>query len=170
MPIDWKVEISKMVYIKQVISDLDSNKIWPHYLPKVAASNNEIKKLEKKINKSLEHSYKEFLMHANGWQGFYQSVDLLGTNELIYGDKIAVAFELLKETDTKSSGVYVQDLLPIGLALNDIDLFCLDLKTGNIIWFAGVEIDRFTNFEDFFLTMLDYNREEIDDLQEEMKS
>ncbi|MFL2443764.1 SMI1/KNR4 family protein, partial [Bacillus thuringiensis serovar israelensis] len=34
-------------------------------------------------------------------------------------------------------------------------------RPGEIIWFAGEEIDRFENFDEYFLAMIDYNREEI---------
>ncbi|MBL2434413.1 SMI1/KNR4 family protein, partial [Klebsiella pneumoniae] len=47
----------------------------------------------------------------------------------------------------------------------DKDLFVLCLpnssRSGEIIWFAGEEIDRFKNFDEYFLAMVDYNREEI---------
>lgn len=36
-----------------------------------------------------------------------------------------------------------------------------------VIWFAGEEIDRFENFEEYFLAMIDYNREEVLALREQ---
>ena len=65
----------------------------------------------------------------------------------------------------KESGVVRQELLPIAVTEFDKDLFVLCLpnssRPGEIIWFAGEEIDRFKNFDEYFLAMVDYNREEI---------
>ncbi len=168
MAFDWKIEISKMVYIKQVIADLDHNKLWPHHFPEVAATEDNIIELEQKIGTSVGSRFSNFLLHANGWQGLYQSVDLLGTSELIGGEKMDFALSMLRTTATENLGVSAQDLLPIGLALNDMDLFCLDLRSGEVIWFAGSEIERFPHFEEFFMAMLDYNREEIEDLKSDL--
>jgi hypothetical protein len=40
---------------------------------------------------------------------------------------------------------------------------------GVVIWFAGDEIDRFPNFEEFFLAMAGFNRAELEDLIAENK-
>ena len=165
MAFDWKIEISKMVYIKQTIADLDHENLWTHSFSQVAATENEIIQVEKNIGTPLDSTFKDFLLHANGWKGFYQSVDLFGTLDLLDEEKMRVAISLLDQTSMKSSNVNLECMLPIGATLVDLDVFCLDLRTGNIIWFAGNEIERYPNFIEFFLTMLDYNREEVTDLK-----
>jgi hypothetical protein len=37
---------------------------------------------------------------------------------------------------------------------------------GTVVWLAGTEVDRFPSFERFFLAMIDYNRLELQKLQE----
>jgi hypothetical protein len=38
---------------------------------------------------------------------------------------------------------------------------------GVVIWFAGEEIDRFFDFDEFFLAMVEYNRRELEDMKEQ---
>lgn len=167
MSFDWKLQISKLVLIKQEISDLDLKGLWPHHFPKVAATKNEIAQLEKELQVKLPKEFACFLLHANGWPGFYQYVDLFGTDDLSGGVKHDYALSILEETDVSRSGIHRNDLLPIGATPIDRDLFCLDLKTGVVVWFAGEEIERYLGFEQYFLAMMDYNRDEVRDLQKE---
>jgi hypothetical protein len=53
-------------------------------------------------------------------------------------------------------------LLPIATTLEDRDLFVLDLETGEVIWLAGEEIDRYPNFDEYFAAMVAYNQQEIE--------
>jgi hypothetical protein len=41
---------------------------------------------------------------------------------------------------------------------------------GVVIWFAGYEIERFANFDEYFLAMMDYNRRELRRFLESSKS
>ncbi|PSU85252.1 hypothetical protein C0W35_22480 [Photobacterium kishitanii] len=163
MSLDWKVEISKMVYVKQVISKLDTQNLWPHHLPHVAASNDDIVRLVTKINKKLPYEYKEFLKVANGWPGFYQFVDIFGTEDYYNKDLMSYVKDIFEQTSF--GNINSEDLIVIAITLHDIDMFCLNVKTGEVVWFAGEEIERFDNFDNFFLAMEDYNREEIEDLK-----
>lgn len=165
MSIDWKIEISKLVYVKQVIADLDKQKLWPHHLPRIAASNEDVANLENKIQRKIPDEYLEFLRFANGWSGFYQHVDLLGTDDYFNEELMAYADEIFKQTSFANDRI--EDLLIIATTRHDTDLFCLNLDSGEVVWFAGDEIERFETFDEFFLAMLDYNREEINDLKGE---
>lgn len=174
---DWKEEIVKLVFVKQLLAEVDVEHIWPHHLPEVAASEDDIKAVEKHLGYSLDRKYADFLRHANGWKGFYQSVDLFGTSDLIDGSRMSHAKEMLYATDDSAiqmSGFQRSDLLPIGATMVDLDIFFLTMlnssKPGQVIWFAGSEIDRFPDFDEFYLTMVDYNRAEIDDLKKRLSS
>ncbi|HEK9100066.1 SMI1/KNR4 family protein [Bacillus pfraonensis] len=164
--INWKVHISAMVAVKQ-----DVEQIWPHHFPEVGANEAEICLVEKKIGYKLNQKYRNFLKYANGWKGFYQTVDLFGTEQLKttmhYAEKLLNAIE---EDILKESGVFRNQLLPIAVTEFDRDLFTLCLPNsstpGAVVWFAGEEIDRFENFEEYFLKMIDYNREEVFVLRE----
>ncbi|PDZ08819.1 1,3-beta-glucan synthase regulator [Bacillus pseudomycoides] len=171
--INWKDHLSTMVVVKQELLKQDVEQIWPHHFPKVGANEAEICLVEKKIGYKLDQKYRDFLKYANGWKGFYQTVDLFGTEQLKESNVMNYAKVLLHaiEDDVlKESGFFRHHLLPIAVTEFDRDLFTICLPnsstSGAVIWFAGEEIDRFENFEEYFLAMIDYNREEVVALRE----
>ncbi len=174
MSIDWKKEISVLVYVKQVLADLDKNHLWQYHLPEVAATDDEIRNVEEHLGFQLDSRYAEFLRHANGWRSFYQSVDLFCTSDLLGSGTMRHAklmCDSIDENAIKASGLNKEDLLPIGATSLDLDIFFITKPSsehsGEIIWFAGQEIDRFSNFDEFYLAMVDYNRVEVEDLKKE---
>lgn len=60
-------------------------------------------------------------------------------------------------------GVTNEELLPIGVTTDDMDLFLMtrpqSQMPGQVIWLAGCEIERFSSFTDYFHSMIDYNIE-----------
>jgi len=165
---DWKKEIAVMVYIKQVLHDEDKSNLWPWYLPEVAATSEQLEEVERHLGHTLDGRYKLFLQHSNGWQGFYQEVDLFGTNDLLSGEKMVRALMFLDTIDDalRASSLSKDELLPIAVSNTDIDFFVITLPNsaspGMVIWFAGGEIERFLNFDEYFLAMADHNRHMID--------
>ncbi|AZQ46393.1 SMI1/KNR4 family protein [Bacillus albus] len=165
---NWKDKIATMILAKQELMKQDVEKIWPHHFPEVGANEKSIRIIEQELGYKLDLMYREFLQYANGWAGFYQTVDLFGTEqlkELAIMDYAQVLLEAIDDVVLEESGVLRQELLPIAVSEFDRDLFVLCLpnssRPGEIIWFAGEEIDRFENFDEYFLAMIDYNREEI---------
>jgi hypothetical protein len=162
---DWKQEIAVAWLVKQAIMEADKNKIWTYHLPNVAATEDQIQTAEKQLGYQLDERYRCFLKFANGWEGFVQTIDLFGTQDLILGPKKENAeftFSYLEDAVLKKSGVKRAELLIIGATQRHSDLFAITLshsnEPGTVIWFAGEEIQRFTNFDEFFLAMVDYNR------------
>jgi len=165
MNIDWKSEIAKMVYIHQAISKLDVTKLWDHKLPRKSADLCDITKAEEELSITLPIDYKEFLKHANGWPCFYQYVDLFGCMDYLGSKEFRTACDSLKLLPI--SKLQRDNLLPIAATSDDIDLFCLNLSTHKVIWYAGGEIEQFSSFSEFFLSMMDYNRREYRKLLQE---
>ncbi|PEP60481.1 SMI1/KNR4 family protein [Bacillus pseudomycoides] len=165
---NWKGHISTMTAVKQELMKQDVEQIWPHHFPKVGANKAEICLVEKTIGYKLDQKYRDFLRYANGWKGLYQTVDLFGIEQLKETHMIncaGVLFHTIEDDVLRESGFLWHQLLPIAVTEFDRDLFTLCLPNssipGAVIWFAGEEIDRFENFEEYFLTMIDYNREEV---------
>jgi len=171
---EWKNNIVTMIYVKQQLMKLDINGMWPHHFPEVAATEEQIRSVEERQGYILDTSYRAFLKHANGWKGFYQTVDLFGTNELLNSSIMKYANGLLDAVEDdviKATGFLREELLPIATTRFDKDLFVLSCPKSNIpgivIWIAGEEIDRFSNFNEYYLSMIDYNRAEAEDLKKE---
>ncbi len=170
----WKDHIAIMHLVKQELIKRDRDQLWPHHLPEVGATEEQLQAAEKALGFPLDPQYREFLMHADGWRGFLQTVDLFGTGQLTRSGVMDDAMELLDSIEPdvlKGSGFAKEDLLPIASTASDKDLFVIALQgspsPGTVIWFAGEEIDRFESFEEYFLAMNDYNREEVMDLGSE---
>jgi hypothetical protein len=169
--LDWKKEIAIAYLVKQEVMKVDVEGLWQHHLPETAATEQEIEDLEKSMGEDLDISYREFLKFANGWQGFFQSIDLFGLSELKGNAMSQRADQLLLALgDTKDLfGTERQDLLPIAASRDSIDLVVIEKKKstaiGKVHWLAGDLIDSFSSFEEFFLAMVDYNREEISALK-----
>ena len=125
----------------------------------------DIAKLEKKIGREVPEAYADFLRFANWWSGFYQYVDLFGTEDFFNEDLMAYTNEVFEQASIGRHSK--QNLIPIATTREDIDLFCLDLLSGEVIWFAGTEVEQFKDFNEFYLAMVDYNREEMEDLKGE---
>ena len=72
---------------------------------------------------------------------------------------------MLDEGVLKNSGFKRQELLPIAATSVDKDLFVMTLPNsqspGIVLWFAGEEVDRFQSFDDYFLAMVEYGRQDI---------
>ena len=171
----WKDKIAVMILVKQELQRLDSSGIWSHYLPEIAATEEQLMAAEVHLGHSIDKEYKDFLMCANGWKSFFQTVDLFGSEDLAGSSLMDYALEILAILDEQdvieSSGFSRSELLPIATTGEDKDLFVMSRATshqpGIVIWFAGEEIERFSHFEEFFLAMIDYNRYLIADLENE---
>jgi len=169
---DWKTQITKLAYVKQKLAENDTQKLWPWHLPCVAATKQEITACESYLGFKIDSQYADFLMHANGWLGFIQAADLFGTSDLAGGERMKKAVEILsylEDSVLKQAGIVRGEVLPIALSPLDLDLFVITkpstAQPGTVIWFAGYEIQRFVDFQTFFLAMIDYNLLAIKDLK-----
>ena len=85
MSFDWKTEIARIAYWRQVAAEHDELHALPWHLPRVGASPAEIRKAQETANFNFPAEYSEFLMFANGWKGFFVSTDLYGTSDFLSG-------------------------------------------------------------------------------------
>ena len=168
---DWKDKIVAMGLVKQELQQVDKLKFWPHHLPETEATEEQLAATEAHLGHSIDKDYRDFLLCANGWKAFTQSVNLFGTEDLMGSGLMEHASEMLKVLDdafplSESSGFSRAELLPIAATLEERDLHVMTRPTsqypGIVIWLSGQEIERYPNFREYFLAMVDYNRLEID--------
>lgn len=174
---DFRIAIGAAWQIKQEMMEWDLKHIWPYHLPELAATNDQIRLVESQLGYPIDTRYKAFLLCANGWPGFYQTVDLFGTKDLVEGDRkenSEVMLSLIADETLTKSGVNRSEILPIAATELDRDLFVITTphcsSPGTVLWFAGEEIDRFSSFDDFFLAMMEYNRRELKKLRDSARS
>jgi len=167
----WDRTIALMVSTRERIQGLDRRGLWTYQGPEPGATEDRLRDAEVQIGQPLPPDFRSFLGHAAGWNAVYQHVDMFGPEDLYEGAKYVSGQQMLaaiEERALQSSRTERTALIPIAASQNDLDLFVLvrrgEPAGGSIIWFAGTEIDRFGGFEEFFLSMLEYNRLEIQTL------
>jgi hypothetical protein len=170
---DWRPEIVKAVLVRQQAQSLD--KLYEYPLPEVAATESELAEVEQAIG-PLDARYRSFLGFANGWKGFLQEIDLFGTAELLGGPLKEIATVGQRElagSDVPSGqfGFRIEDALAVGASDTQTDLWFIsapsDEGAGKVLWFWGDGYEVFNSFDEFFLSMIDYNRLELERLQNE---
>lgn len=172
MSYDWKSAIVKVAYWKQIAHDHDKTGAIPWHLPKKGALDSKILQVESTCSLVLPDSYKEFLSFANGWCGFYISTDLYGTEEL----RSERAREVLKRPELSeflaSLDIDIDNCICIGASEFDVDVFVMISASsrayaGHVFWWAGEEVDRFSDFAEFFDSMISYNERIASRMKEE---
>lgn len=133
-----------------------------------AATESRLHAVEQHLGEPLDPSYREFLECAGGWPAVIQTVDLFGPEELLGNERFRQAQEMagyLEDEVLEKSRVRREDLLPMAASPVDRHLFVMTRKSapqpGAVSWFDSDEVDRFPSSDEFFLAMMDYNREEI---------
>jgi len=165
---NWKEQIAVAWFVKQSCMELDKKRIFTYHLPNMAATEEEIATAEQALGCKLDEKYRAFLKFANGWPCFWHSTDLFGANDLFAGarrENGEFLLSMLDESILVKSGVKRHELLPIAVTSVDKDLFVItrlaSRRPGIVIWFAGEEVERFKDFDDFFLAMVEYSRSDI---------
>lgn len=170
---DWRPAIGQLIKIHQDIREMDTEGLWRPELPRVPPSPERLHEVEAAIG-PLDTSYREFLLFADGWERFYQWVDLFGTPELL-GTAYQLASDRLRELEGVLArvGVFAGNSTPIAMTgpegvNEDPDLFLVlhepDSAAGRVLWLSSEVVDTFKNFEEFFASMTEYNRVEAIDL------
>jgi hypothetical protein len=159
---DWKESIARIVHWKQVTNDNDTLGAFPWHLPRVAANSARIAEAETHMGVPFSPAYREFLSLADGWVGFCVTTDLFGTEDFLSGR----AHEVLRRPDVagylSESGLPARYVVPLGASDVDMDVFLLVSEaakqcSGQVMWIAGSEVERYSDFADFFEAMVNYN-------------
>ena len=163
---DWKRELVIARLVKQKIAEVDVDQLWENTFPEVAASEAQLHALEQRLDHPLDPQYRAFLLHADGWRAFMQYIDVFGVADFGGGSRAERANELFASLEPIEPicGFCREDLMPIAVSSLDIDVMLMtrphSATPGKTLWFAGGLIDSFSGFDDWFLAMVDYNRQE----------
>lgn len=170
---DWKTQIAAAVILLARMVQVDTKQLLQYHLPNLAATEQQLAAAEEHLGFPLDPQYRKFLSHADGWRGFYQDVDLFGTEELRGGSRMQEALDVLDEVDFDSlpTEFAKSDLLPIGYSRTQREVLLLlrpdSAAAGMVLWSGVYEIARYPNFDEFFQALVDYNRRDLDQLQQE---
>jgi hypothetical protein len=168
-PTEWKTEIARIVHWKQIAAQHDKRRALPWSLPKLGAKPEQILQAEATAGAPFSAEFKELLLLANGWKGFYILIDLFGTEDFITGRSEEVNQRPEIRDYVVRSGFVASHVVPIGASNAELDVFLMVSPTsttdpGAVLWWANEEIDRFATFRDFFAAMVNYNAQVANNL------
>ena len=162
MSVDWKADIVRIAYWKQVAAEHDALRALPWHLPAVGASEAEISAAQDGAGVQFAPEFKDFLRHADGWRGFYVLTDLFGTSDFSAGrSQLALNREDVAEF-LASKSIREQEAYVLGASELDLDVFIglsphAATLPGGVIWMAGVEVERYSSFSCFLASMVNHN-------------
>ncbi len=161
MTSDWRVLISQLLSVRSQIYEIDQGRIWGYALPRVAASEEDIERAERRLGRRLEPGYRTFLTFANGWPHIAQDGLLFGTEELGQGEDWAIAVETLGVVAEHSSDPPTDagppTLIPIMLSRSTPSLVVLGQAERDSIvswYYSGSLVDRWASFEGYFRALI----------------
>jgi hypothetical protein len=164
----WPARIAEMSALKREIAENDHAGLWTHHPPGSPATEDELRAAEQRLHEPFDDRYRSFLRHVAGWPSFFQSVDLFSPADVPDSPAYRLATETLTRIEPAAMAaarLTATELLPIAATTVDLDLFVIGRRTssipGAVVWFAGYEIERFDDFDAYFLAMIDYNRSEL---------
>lgn len=162
----WKKAMVEMLRARQASCAADPQDLFPFRLPRVAASEEAVREVERHLGHALDPQYRAFLRHAAGWPAFFQAIDLFGPEELLGGGRFDRAVELLTiledEGTLRLEKLTQSMLLPIAVSEDDSDLFVIAKPSspipGTVLWYANYEIERHRDFDHFFMSMIEHEK------------
>lgn len=170
---DWRPPIVEMVAVKQDLAAWDPKEVFPHHLPEVAATPETIEAAEGALGISLDDEHRSFLTYADGWKSFYQDVTLMGAAELVESPTREAALEVFRYGPELLEDVLrrsPEQLLAIAASKTQGDVFAMPVDDGQVgqrvFWLAeGELIDTFDSFGQYFVSMIDYTKRQIVQMQ-----
>lgn len=176
MQVGWSEYIDLGWLINQERMEADVTHLWEYSLPKVRAREEEVVQAEKQLGFRLPESYRTFLLAANGWPDFYHDVAIFSTRDLVGGplyERARIPLDLPECVEAMAShGVIAEDQFIVAASELDEDIFLMGepgtTSEGEVAWYAdGQVIDRYDDFHDFYMAMLEYNKRDARKLREE---
>jgi hypothetical protein len=174
---DWQVEIGLLWQIKTEAQHADHEDLFPLHAPGVAATSEHIAEASRSLGFDLDESYAQFLRHANGWSNFFQNTRLFGTMDFAGSGvfrtvRDGLALRLPLHSDRFSFEWNTGNCFPIGGSALDLSVFVMERKKrdAKVAWLIGEEIDAFENFEEFFSSMVKYNKKLVEKLAARQRS
>src|SRR5690606_32576073 len=95
----WPVDLGIAIGLQAQLEDGDPEGLLQGTVPRAKASEEQVSQFEATLGERLPESYREFLLHADGWPGAYFTLDLFGLPELQGGGQHRHAQTLLETYD-----------------------------------------------------------------------
>ena len=161
--------------IVQARMEADWKGIWNYAVPHVHATEETVASTEAQLGFRLPESYRGFLLASNGWPYFYLDMTAFSTSDLL-GGELHEAGQTQLELDEcieamAAGGVIAADHFPVAASLESIDVALMGKPgtpaAGTVSWGRGEVIERYDDFLDYYLSMMELNKLDTADLKKD---
>ena len=160
--------------IVQARMEADWKGIWNYALPHVHATEETVASTETQLGFRLPESYRGFLLASNGWPYFFQNMTIFSTSDLLGGELHEAGQTQLELEECveamAAGGVIAADHFPVAASLESIDVALMGKPgtpaEGTVSWVRGEVIERYDDFLDYYLSMMEYNKLDTADIRE----
>ena len=159
--------------IVQARMEADWTGLWDYAMPNPKASEETVARAEARLGFRLPESYRGFLLAADGWPCFFQDMTIFSTSDLL-GGELHKAGQTQLELDEcieamAAGGVIAADHFPVAASLESIDVALMGKPgtpaAGTVSWVRGEVIERYDDFLDYYLSMMELNKLDTADLR-----
>ena len=155
--------------IVQARMEADWTGLWDYATPNPKASEETVANTEAQLGFRLPESYRGFLLASNGWPYFFQDMTAFSTSDLLGGDLHKAGQTQLELPECveamASGGVIAADHFPVAASLESIDVALMGRPgtpaEGTVSWVRGEVVERYDDFLDYYLSMMELNKLDI---------
>ena len=155
--------------IVQARMEADWTGLWDYAMPNPKASEETVARTEAQLGFRLPESYRGFLLASNGWPYFFQDMTIFSTSDLLGGElhkagQIQLELEECVEA-MAADGVIAADHFPVAASLVQTDVALMGKPgtpvEGTVSWVRGEVMQRYDDFLDYYLSMMELNKLDI---------
>ena len=161
--------------INQARMEADWKGLWDYAIPHLHASEETVAHTEAQLGFRLPESYRGFLLASNGWPYFFQDMTIFSTSDLLGGDLHEAGQTQLELEECveamAAGGVIAADHFPVTASLESIDVALMGKPgtpaAGTVSWVRGEVVERYDDFLDYYLSMMELNKLDTADLKKD---
>ena len=162
--------------INQARMEADWKGLWDYAIPHLHATEETVANTEAQLGFRLPESYRGFLLASNGWPCFYQDMTAFSTSDLLGGELHEAGQTQLELEECveamAADGVIAADHFPVAASLTQTDVALMGKPStpaeGTVSWVRGEVIERYDDFLDYYLSMMELNKLDTADIRQHL--
>ena len=171
----WPDYIGWGAMINQARMEADWKGLWDYAIPHLHATEETVASTEAQLGFRLPESYRDFLLASNGWPCFFQNMSILSTSDLLSGELHKASQTQLESEECveamAADGVIAADHFPVAASLVQTDVALMGKPgtpaEGTVSWVRGEVMQRYDDFLDYYLSMMELNKLDTADLKKD---
>ena len=161
--------------IVQARMEADWTGLWDYAMPNPKASEETVARTEAQLGFRLPESYRGFLLAADGWPCFFQDMTIFSTSDLLGGELHKagqIQLELVECVEAMAAGgVIAADHFTVVASRESIEIALMGKPgtpaEGTVSWVRGEVMQRYDDFLDYYLSMMELNKLDTADLKKD---